>query len=65
MPTFTKNKVTKQGEVGVHTPDAAEDVGDEERGPAGVEERTAEHEAERESQPVEEGDEHPLKRLNR
>jgi hypothetical protein len=65
MSTFTKNKVTKQGEVGAHTPDASEDVGEEQMGTAGVEERTKEREREKRGDAVEKGDEHPVKRLNR
>ena len=65
MTTFTKNKITKQGEVGAHTPDAGEDVGEEDLGPAGVEQRTKTREQENRRAPVEKGDEHPVKRLNR
>jgi hypothetical protein len=65
MPTFTKNKVTKRGEVGVKTPDAAEDVGEEERGTAGVEERTKEREEEASGEKVLPGDEHLPSQINR
>lgn len=65
MPTFTRNKVTKRGEVGVKTPDAAEDVGEEDRGTAGVEERTKVREEEEKRDRVLPGDDHLPSEINR